>query len=219
MSPGDTMDADAASLKGAVSSQAAVSKVALAAAVISGIGLFFGNLLGLVLAMVAIRMIDAARGRLCGYRLVLAGFLGGVAGLLSFPALFPDFREGLGADVAQRLSWGYSVIVLGFVPMALLAYGLQDLLPAGRREYGYAWLGANGRWTVLDVVLMVPLALAAGFAAYRFMTPGGNYTDLAGSLTCALFALLLFRRRRGARAVGLLVAFGALLQSALLLGA
>jgi len=73
--------------------------MATASAIMSCVGLGVGHLLGLILAIAAVRRMDDSRGTLYGYRLALTGCIVGLVGMfldpLRAPAIAGQFAGGV----------------------------------------------------------------------------------------------------------------------------
>lgn len=131
-----------------------VSRMATASAVLSCIGLGVGHLLGLVLAIAAVRRMDDSKGSLYGYRLVLTGCIVGLVGLFWIPFGLPPLVQN-SSDGSQWAFWLAALICQIEFPIFMLLYGLQDRLAPPACEYGYSFLGPHQQRTAGDVILAI----------------------------------------------------------------
>jgi hypothetical protein len=171
--------------------------MATASAIASCVGLLLGNVLGIVLAALALRRMDASQKKLCGYRLVLTGWLVGLVGLFSYPTCVTQLRLTEHSSSQFPIVVWLALAALVVFPAFMLAYGWQDRLGPGRREFGYRLLGPKGRRIREDAFGFVVGVVVAVAILFRF---GGRGFLIAGLPYLALSAVL-FAGQRVARAV------------------
>jgi len=197
----------------ATSSQDSTRPTTLAtlSAVLSCIGLWFGNLLGLALAAGANHQMDRMRGEPPGRRLVLVGWLVGVVGLICFPLAITLVQTAPAADTVAMepaapgtftltvpRAVTVAIMFLVLFPAFLLLYGLQDWLPPPRNQYGYRCLGPHRRKTAFD-----RFASVAGILLGVALCFIGMNDFIVSGLAFVLVSVGLLLGRRSARAVWL----------------
>jgi hypothetical protein len=177
-----------------------------------------GHVLGLALAIVAVRRMDDSKGALYGYRLALTGCIVGLVGifwiLFGFPPLLDNSLEG------SRLSfWLAAFICQVEFPLFMLLYGFQDRLARPGCEYGYSFLGPHRERTGGDLVLVIAgSVLGAGLVTWvvvrHFSDELGTGAVLGGVLL-VLISLGALLGRRGCRTLWAFVLLALILAAVL----
>jgi hypothetical protein len=187
---------------GARSAHGRVSRMATASAILSCAGLGIGHLLGLVLAIAAVRRMDDSKGALYGYRLALTGCVVGLVGLFWIPFGFPPLLNNslAGGDFSF---WVAAFICQVELPVFMLLYGLQDRLPPPQCEYGYRFWGPYQQRTAGDLILATAGSLLGvglvvlGFVRHFSTTLGTG--AILGGILLVLISLAALSGRRGCR--------------------
>lgn len=176
---------------------------------LSCIGLGAGHLLGLILAVVAVRRMDRLSGALHGYRLALTAYVTALVGLfwLLFGLPNPVSLRSLHVESGLPLV----AVLIGQVefPVFMILYGLQDRLSFPEREFGYRWLGPSRRRTTADLAAAIA-GIVSGAALLVWGLVGRPPREVAVTLPLAgagmaMVAALTLTGRRGCRAVCLFV--------------
>ena len=151
MNSPDPQDSPAKPVAGTRSTAGRVSGLATASAILSCVGLGIGHLLGLVLAIVAVRRMDDSKGALYGYRLALTGCILGLIGIFWLPfGLPPLLRQPVEPQVLL-----IALISQVELPVFLLLFGLQDRLRAPQCEYGFWFLGPHEQRIPMDIAIAI----------------------------------------------------------------
>lgn len=176
-----------------------VHKLAVAAALFSCVGLVIGNLIGLVLAITSIRLMDRAPVRYHGYRMVFTGWFMGLIGLIVYPILlniaYASYPDGNYAPAFANV-----LAAMVVLPIIMIVYAWQDLLPEERTVEGHRFLGRNNERSPLDTPLSVIL-LAIALATILGLEPLFQGLEIiTRSLIGAAFLILalvgpVFKRR------------------------
>ena len=178
--------------------------MATASAIMSCVGLGVGHLLGLALAIAAVRRMDDSKGSLYGYRLALTGCIVGLVGIFwiafGFPPLLDNSLEG------PHLSFWLAAFICQIeFPLFMLLYGFQDRLARPACEHGYSFLGPHRERTGGDLVLAIAgSVLGAGLVA---LVVARHFSDelgtgaILGGVLLVLISLGALLGRRGCRAL------------------
>ena len=177
--------------------------MATASAILSSVGLGVGHLLGLVLAIAAVRKMDDSKGSLYGYRLAQTGCILGLMGIFWIPFGLPPLLK----HPIEPQALLVALVTQIELPVFLLLFGWQDRLKAPQCEYGYGFMGPHQQRIPMDVVIAIMGALAgAGLVAFGLVRPDllELRTAIIGS-GCALMLISLgaLMGRRGCRALWL----------------
>jgi hypothetical protein len=193
--------------------------MATASAILSCVGLGVGHLLGLALAIAAVRRMDDSRGTLYGYRLALTGCIVGLVGVFwiafGFSPLLDNSLEG------SRFSFWLAAFICQIeFPLFMLLYGFQDRLARPGCEYGYRFLGPHRERTGGDLVLaLVGSVLGAGLVAWvaaRHFSEELGIGAIFGGVLLVLLSLGALLGRRGCRTLWAFVLLALILAAMLL---
>ena len=132
------------------SSERNVSALATCGAVASCIGLFFGNILGLILAILAVRQLDRSTDSLFGYRLALTGWVVGIVGIILYPLFYYQFQQTSAGDFQRVLVLTLMVTAWGIFPFFMLCFAWQDRLAQPQNEHGFGFLGKTSEAHAID---------------------------------------------------------------------
>jgi hypothetical protein len=193
----------AESVVGTRSTAGRVSGLATASAILSAVGLGIGHILGLVLAVAAVRKMDDSKGSLYGYRLGLTGCILGLIGVFWIPFGLPPLLE----HPIEPQVLLVAIISQIELPVFLLLFAWQDRLKAPQCEYGYRFLGPHQERIPMDVFLaIVGTLLGAGLVALGLLRPDLlqlRPAIIGGGCVLVLLSLGALLGRRGCRALWL----------------
>ena len=203
MNCSDPQPGPAESIPAPRSTAGRVSGLATASAILSSVGLGVGHLLGLVLAIAAVRKMDDSKGSLYGYRLAQTGCILGLMGIFWIPFGLPPLLK----HPIEPQALLVALVTQIELPVFLLLFGWQDRLKAPQCEYGYRFLGPHHHRIPMDVVLaIVGTLLGAGLVAFGLLRPDLlelGPVVIGTGCTVALVSLGAVLGRRGCRALWL----------------
>ena len=152
-----------------------VHALATVSAVISCIGLLLGNLIGLVLSVVALRHMDTSPERYHGYRMVFTGWFMGLVGLIAYPIFLIRAKNAYATgDYAAEFAMVVTIMVVA--PLIMIVYAWQDRLSEAETFKGYQWLGEQNERHPMDIGLGLVLLLAGAL----LISPFGPGTLIVG---------------------------------------
>ena len=147
-----------------------VSPFATLGALLSCMGLFVGNVLGLAFSVLAVRQIQNSNGKLVGYRLALVGLLFGFMGAVAIPFIYPYvfLTPHDDAKFVTGLIFGISCVVI--LPVFMFIFAMQDHLAPPKNEQGYNFLGPRGQRITADKVMAAAGACAGLFFILKYFS-------------------------------------------------